>query len=66
MKTNNEIDPSTFKIAVVGAGSWGTALAFVLARNGHDVVLWALEPDVAREIGFDGLCKKTSDAEGGA
>ncbi|MBT8336680.1 MAG: NAD(P)-dependent glycerol-3-phosphate dehydrogenase [Gemmatimonadetes bacterium] len=37
-------------VAVVGAGSWGTALASVLARNGHDVVLWALEPDVAREI----------------
>ncbi len=27
-------------IAVLGAGSWGTALAFVLARNGFDVRLW--------------------------
>ncbi len=27
-------------IAVLGAGSWGTALAIVLARNGHDVKLW--------------------------
>src|SRR5688572_4248547 len=25
--------------AVLGAGSWGTALAILLARNGHDVVL---------------------------
>lgn len=28
-------------IAVVGAGSWGTALSIALARNGHDVSLWA-------------------------
>ncbi len=40
----------TTRIAVLGAGSWGTALADVLSRNGHDVVLWAWEPDVAREI----------------
>lgn len=28
------------KVAVIGAGSWGTALAMQLARNGHDVRLW--------------------------
>lgn len=28
-------------IAVLGAGSWGTALAMLLARAGHEVVLWA-------------------------
>jgi glycerol-3-phosphate dehydrogenase (NAD(P)+) len=27
-------------IAVLGAGSWGTALAILLARNGHGVALW--------------------------
>ncbi len=31
--------------AVIGAGSWGTALAMVLARNGHSVHLWAKEKD---------------------
>lgn len=40
----------TTRIAVVGAGSWGTTLAAVLAKNGHDVVLWALEPDVVQQI----------------
>ncbi|MBA3013537.1 MAG: NAD(P)H-dependent glycerol-3-phosphate dehydrogenase [Desulfobulbaceae bacterium] len=29
------------KVVVIGAGSWGTALALLLARNGHDVTLWA-------------------------
>jgi glycerol-3-phosphate dehydrogenase len=27
METKSEIDPKKFKIAVVGAGSWGTAIA---------------------------------------
>ena len=31
----------TTKIAVLGAGSWGTALALALARNGHQVRLWS-------------------------
>jgi glycerol-3-phosphate dehydrogenase (NAD(P)+) len=36
--------------AVVGAGAWGTALANVLAVNGHSVVLWAREPDVVSAV----------------
>jgi len=38
------------KCAVVGAGAWGTALANVLADNGHTVLVWAFEPDVAEAI----------------
>ena len=38
------------KVAVVGAGSWGTALAQVAAVNGHDVSLWARREEVARSI----------------
>jgi glycerol-3-phosphate dehydrogenase (NAD(P)+) len=35
---------------VIGAGAWGTALADLLARNGHDVRMWAYEWDVVESI----------------
>ncbi len=38
------------RVAVVGAGSWGTALANHLASKGDDVTLWAYEPEVVAEI----------------
>ncbi len=38
------------RCAVIGAGAWGTALADLLARNGHDVALWAREPDVIESV----------------
>ena len=38
------------QVAVIGAGSWGTALAMIAARNRHQVKLWAREPQVADEI----------------
>lgn len=38
------------KLAVVGAGSWGTALASVLAANGHDVCIWARNAEVVETI----------------
>ena len=38
------------RVAVVGAGSWGTALSALLSDKGHDVCLWAFEPHVAEQI----------------
>lgn len=38
------------RVAIIGAGSWGTALALAAARNQHHVVLWAREPEVANAI----------------
>lgn len=35
------------KISVLGAGTWGTALAILLSNNGHDVILWS---KIKREI----------------
>ena len=35
---------------VVGAGAWGTALADLVARNGHRTTLWAREPDVVEDV----------------
>ena len=37
-------------IGVVGAGSWGTALALLLARNGISVKLWVREPELLDQI----------------
>jgi glycerol-3-phosphate dehydrogenase (NAD(P)+) len=38
------------KIAVIGAGSWGTTFSKVLADGGSDVMLWSRREEVATEI----------------
>jgi glycerol-3-phosphate dehydrogenase (NAD(P)+) len=41
------------RIAVIGAGSWGTALAIVAARAGHEVQLWSRNAAVVESINRD-------------
>ena len=43
------------KIGVIGAGSWGTTLANVLAKKGHDVTLWVYEADLAKRLQETGV-----------
>ena len=38
------------KLAVIGGGAWGTALAQVAAKAGREVLLWAMEDDVVEAI----------------
>ena len=38
------------RVGVVGAGSWGTTVADLLARNGREVRIWAREPEVVASI----------------
>ncbi len=33
------------KAGVMGAGSWGTALAVLLQKNGHEVTVWSISED---------------------
>ena len=43
-------DEAKKRIGVLGAGSWGTALALSLELNGHHVTLWEFRPDAARKL----------------
>lgn len=38
------------EVSVLGAGSWGTALAYVLYSNGHRVKLWDAYPEILQQI----------------
>ena len=38
------------RIGIIGAGAWGTALALAARRAGREVVLWARDPELAKEI----------------
>ena len=50
MQPSTEKAIGDFKIGVVGAGSWGTALANLLAANGFAVDLWVFEKEVKEQI----------------
>lgn len=43
----------TEKVAVLGAGSWGSVLANLLVNNGHDVELWSRDQDQVDRLNKD-------------
>ena len=45
-----DLDVSQLKIGVVGAGSWGTALADLLATKGYTIDWWVFEEDLSRQL----------------
>lgn len=51
----NEFQPRIHvqSIGVIGAGSWGSALAFLLADKGYDVCIWAYEQEVVDAINHE-------------
>ncbi|WP_028932519.1 NAD(P)H-dependent glycerol-3-phosphate dehydrogenase [Pseudonocardia spinosispora] len=53
--TASDVAGSVARIAVLGAGSWGTSFAKVIADAGCDVRLWARRPAVAEAINSDHL-----------
>lgn len=54
MQQNGEVTESAAaaprRVAVLGAGSWGTTFAKILADGGSNVAIWARRPELAREI----------------
>ncbi|MGE5639932.1 MAG: NAD(P)H-dependent glycerol-3-phosphate dehydrogenase [Clostridia bacterium] len=43
------------RVGVIGGGAFGTAMACVVRRSGHDVVIWAREPEVVTSINQEGI-----------
>ena len=46
-------EAAALRVAVLGAGSWGTALAALIARHGHHTTLWGRDGDAVAAIGRD-------------
>ena len=46
------------KIAVIGSGAWGTALAIRLCGNGHDVTMWTHSPEKAAWMQHSRRCPR--------
>lgn len=45
--------PAAVRFGVIGAGSWGSALAILLAKNGINTLIWGNEPEILQQIGAE-------------
>ena len=52
------------KITVIGAGSFGTAMSVVIARCGHDVLMWSHNPEIAESVARTGQNAAIGDRVG--
>ena len=50
MATRRSLGSASVRVAVLGAGSWGTTVASLVTRNTEHVVVWARRPELAAEI----------------
>ncbi len=46
------------KISILGSGSWGTGMAVCLANNGHNILMWARNPQFVMELKETRINKK--------
>ena len=51
------------KIAILGGGSWGTALAVHLAKNNHNIKVWEFFEKQAKEMQEERVCKLLPEAK---
>ena len=51
------------KIAIIGSGSWGVALAIHLAKMGHSIKIWSFDEEEANLINKEKKCKFLPNAE---
>jgi glycerol-3-phosphate dehydrogenase (NAD(P)+) len=50
------------KIAIIGSGSWGVALAIYLAKQNHDIKIWSFSKEEADIINIEKKCKFLPEA----
>jgi len=54
-RPNRKEEATMAKVGVIGGGAFGTAMACVMRRAGHDTVLWAREPFTVTSLARDGI-----------
>lgn len=48
--TDHPLSDEKIRVSVLGGGAWGSSLALHCGRKGHEVMVWAREPEVVESI----------------